>query len=804
MPMAHLTLRWLEHVDHTLREAAMRGDFRVAYLCQALHDVGFDKFRYFEFSRSHLPDCSYYVLRFSGPDIPNIKPLKTLLPAAEVNHQQPEFSIKPRLFYGSDAEQPPALSQFQNDIGASGMPSIFVPIHAGNDLVAKLCISWKGNIEDLVEEDIASLIILSRLCGRYIRLAQDVQIARSAIKIDSITFGSEVDGYVDAHGQFLEIVNDLCPSYISAMFEHNWSNDSVSKLHERAAPQLALDHFDELYFRGEHLTGYALRYGKPFLVTHLNEVSKQTSPRLSEESLRRHNSLIDAGLSVIYSEFESGHRDFLIRLSSRCNGISPFFSDLDLEVVNRLCRRFGYKSNDFANRRNLKIINDLFKTSISDFSLYSNVIDQFQDVYSRVFSNPFVLLAVEHNADSIQHVYCKNDNFLGSYIQLPSSVVHKVLERIGTESIAVFARERFNSLLGAECIPENSGNLVFVLPLMDADLKGILFCSVSSKNSDRDIVSSIKPKTKQTLSIISAVIASAISASSSHITTDNAKRLIGHIGHEVEGPIAELSNAAQEGLYRARSTLGKLHGVSDKDRSEMLAAIGSSIDVIEAQSRGISTLMDVAIDMALETENKLEVTYQYFDLSALVKRVSEFVTQEVGRYHPGGVRVVFTFNDRSKDLFRFIGDQILVHKIFVNMFRNAVKYSYPPGPGLPIEIIVNAAVQLNVVDFEIINWGVPIRASDFERIFLPFQRGDAKDPVRARRGMGLGLYIARRFATAHMGTVQCKSSDPTLNDPSRRFKEGHRTKFVVRLGTTLPIATTEVKFNGGKKKRPTR
>ena len=174
--------------------------------------------------------------------------------------------------------------------------------------------------------------------------------------------------------------------------------------------------------------------------------------------------------------------------------------------------------------------------------------------------------------------------------------------------------------------------------------------------------------------------------------------------------------------------------------------------------------------------------------------MADVVTKEIGRYQLSGTRCVFSFNEASKNINRFIGDQVLIEKIFTNIFRNALKYSNPPGHGLPITINVNANPQINLLDIQVINWGVPVRPNDYERIFQAFERGGARDPVRARRGMGLGLYIARRFAEAHQGTVILRSSEPTFDDRDRRMSEGFETSFEVRLSRSLSVSTSEVRF----------
>ena len=113
------------------------------------------------------------------------------------------------------------------------------------------------------------------------------------------------------------------------------------------------------------------------------------------------------------------------------------------------------------------------------------------------------------------------------------------------------------------------------------------------------------------------------------------------------------------------------------------------------------------------------------------------------------------------------GDKDALASALLNLLDNAVKYNDRPGV---IELEV-AAVGKNHAAFAILDRGRGVPAADSRRIFEPFTRlGD--EMTRDRPGVGLGLALVSRIASAHRGTVACEA------------REGGGSRFTV----VLPLA----------------
>ncbi len=100
-----------------------------------------------------------------------------------------------------------------------------------------------------------------------------------------------------------------------------------------------------------------------------------------------------------------------------------------------------------------------------------------------------------------------------------------------------------------------------------------------------------------------------------------------------------------------------------------------------------------------------------------------------------------------------------VRQVLANLVSNAVKHGAEDSP---ITVSVSGDEEGDVV-VAVCNIGAPIPQDEWELIFEPFRHGSSRAGRHGeRRGsMGLGLYIARRMAEAHGGTVRVESSTDT-------------------------------------------
>lgn len=168
-------------------------------------------------------------------------------------------------------------------------------------------------------------------------------------------------------------------------------------------------------------------------------------------------------------------------------------------------------------------------------------------------------------------------------------------------------------------------------------------------------------------------------------------------------------------------------------------------DIIEAQVRYLTGLVDDLLDVARIARGKIELKSEPVEIAEIVAAAVE-TTQPMMEEHRQSLHT------RVEDGLMVSGDQRRLVQVLVNLLGNAAKYS-PPEHAIDLEAIGRGEqVILRVCDR-----GRGISPQLLPRIFDLFTQ-DPQSIDRAGGGLGLGLAIVRNLVHMHGGSVKAESA----------------------------------------------
>jgi K+-sensing histidine kinase KdpD len=207
--------------------------------------------------------------------------------------------------------------------------------------------------------------------------------------------------------------------------------------------------------------------------------------------------------------------------------------------------------------------------------------------------------------------------------------------------------------------------------------------------------------------------------------------LLRAISHDLRTPLTS--------IIASGSALGS-RSLTIEERAELSEGI-------VAEGTRLSHLVENLLDMSRLEAGKAESHREPVDLAEVLDAT------KAGARDPDSIRLAL-----DSDLPLVEADAAQLERAFANLIENAARYS----GGRPVSV-VSRAVGGNIV-VRVVDQGPGIPEREWERIFEPFQRGEA-----ANSGSGLGLAIARGFVEANGGRIAIESLP------------GQGTSFVVTL-----------------------
>ena len=197
--------------------------------------------------------------------------------------------------------------------------------------------------------------------------------------------------------------------------------------------------------------------------------------------------------------------------------------------------------------------------------------------------------------------------------------------------------------------------------------------------------------------------------------------LLRSISHDLRTPLTS--------MIASGAALGSATPTAE-ERAELSAAI---VDEGERLSRLVENLLDMS---RLEA-GKAEPHREPIDLAEVLDGAREAMA------HPEAVRLAV-----DRDLPLVAADAAQLERAFANLLENAIRH----GGGKPV--LVKSRLVGDKITVRVVDQGPGIPESEWQRIFEPFQHGEA---AGVQGGAGLGLAIAKGFVEANGGEIAVES-----------------------------------------------
>lgn len=188
----------------------------------------------------------------------------------------------------------------------------------------------------------------------------------------------------------------------------------------------------------------------------------------------------------------------------------------------------------------------------------------------------------------------------------------------------------------------------------------------------------------------------------------------------------------------------------------------SVLDRVERNVTHMAHLVDDLVDMVRLESGKLELNLERETAADLLHTAAALVADQARAQR---IELVIQPCDRALTV---SADRDRVLQVLANLLSNALKFT--PADG---RIELEAHEHDGRVRFGVSDTGCGIPASEASRIFVRFWQSDPK----RRRGLGLGLHIAKGVIQAHGGDLWFES------------QEGSGSRFYFTLSKCAPRAT---------------
>lgn len=225
--------------------------------------------------------------------------------------------------------------------------------------------------------------------------------------------------------------------------------------------------------------------------------------------------------------------------------------------------------------------------------------------------------------------------------------------------------------------------------------------------------------------------------------------------------ITELEKDKEEVEEASKAKTDFLSNMSHDIRTPMNAIIGFSEsllmeDISEKQKVEVQNIYQAAttllaiinniLDVSRIESGKEEKNEREYEFRKIVNQLTSVITSKID-----SSKVTFNISI-AKDVPKFfIGDELKIYQILMNLLSNAAKYT--DNGHIDFNITSENIGEYARVKFVVADTGIGIKESDFNKLFVKFSRINNQENYRSIEGTGLGLVITKKLVELLGGTI---------------------------------------------------
>lgn len=238
------------------------------------------------------------------------------------------------------------------------------------------------------------------------------------------------------------------------------------------------------------------------------------------------------------------------------------------------------------------------------------------------------------------------------------------------------------------------------------------------------------------------------------LTIDAREQVLKVVAHELRNPLNTVFMCTDLLLEEP---------LSDEQRTKQLRRV-------KAAGKSMNRLAQDLLDVAKLEAGRVAISARQLEVGPFLRDAHESLAPLAAE------KSISLDLDIAEALPHVTADAGRIQQVLSNLVVNAIKFTPKEG-----RIVIRATPSPGGVRFSVSDTGPGIPADQLERVFARFWQADASD----RRGIGLGLTIAKGIMDAHGGRIWVES------------RPGEGTTFHFVLGSVLP-STSSVRERRGE------